>query len=187
MHCRRFLQQPLTRRDMLATAANGFGLMALSALRGDAFANGVTNPLLPRPSHFAAKAKSVIFLFMDGGPSQMDTFDPKPRLDRDHGKPIQAKIQPTQFNNVGTVLKSPWKFRQYGRSGIPVSDLFPNVATCVDDMAIVRSMVANFSEHTAANYFMHTGSGLQGQAQRGLVGHLRPGQREPTTSPGSWS
>ncbi len=170
MHCRRFLQRPLTRRDMLATAANGFGLMAMSALWGQsrpAHAAGVSNPLMPRPSHFAAKARSVIFLFMDGGPSQMDTFDPKPRLDREHGKPIQAKVQPTQFNNVGTVLKSPWKFRQYGQSGIPVSDLFPNVATCVDDMAIVRSMVANFSEHTTANYFMHTGSGLQGRPSAG--------------------
>ena len=97
----------------------------------------------------------------------MDTFDPKPRLDREHGQPIKAKVQPTQFNNVGTVLKSPWKFRQYGQSGIPVSSLFPNVATCVDDMAIVRSMTANFSEHTTANYFMHTGSGLQGRPSAG--------------------
>ena len=78
-----------------------------------------------KPSHYPAKARSVIFLFMDGGPSQMDTFDPKPRLDREHGQPIKVKTHPTQFNNVGNVLKSPWKFRQYGKSGIPVSDLFP--------------------------------------------------------------
>jgi hypothetical protein len=76
-------------------------------------------------------------------------------------------VQPTQFNDVGTVLRSPWPFRQRGQSGIPVSDLFPRVAACVDDLAIIRSMVSNFSEHTAANYFMHTGSGFQGRPSHG--------------------
>ena len=157
---------------MLARSANGFGLVALASLRGDAKSSRAetpirNDPLAPKPSHFPAKARSVIFLFMDGGPSQMDTFDPKPRLDREHGEPIKVKVHPTQFNNVGTVLKSPWKFRNYGQSGIPVSDLFPNVGQCVDEMAIVRSMVANFSEHTTANYFMHTGSGLQGRPSHG--------------------
>jgi hypothetical protein len=104
---------------------------------------------------------------MDGGPSQVDTFDPKPRLDREHGEPIKVKTHPTQFNNVGTVLRSPWKFHRYGESGIPVSDLFPNVARCVDNLAIVRSMVSNFSEHTSANYFLHTGNGLQGRPSHG--------------------
>ena len=109
----------------------------------------------------------MIFLFMDGGPSQVDTFDPKPRLDREHGQPIKVKTHPTQFNNVGNVLECPWKFRNYGESGIPVSDLFPHVGQCVDDLAIIRSMVSNFSEHTNANYFMHTGSGLQGRPSHG--------------------
>jgi len=109
----------------------------------------------------------VIFLYMDGGPSQVDTFDPKPRLDREHGQPIKTKTHPTQFNNVGNVLKCPWRFRQYGESGIPVSDLFPHVARRVDDLAIVRSVVSNFSEHTNANYFLHTGSGLQGRPSHG--------------------
>ncbi len=109
----------------------------------------------------------MIFLFMDGGPSQVDTFDPKPRLDREHGQPIKVKTHPTQFNNVGNVLACPWKFRRYGESGIPVSDLFPRVGQCVDDMAIVRSMVSNFSEHTNANYFLHTGNGLQGRPSQG--------------------
>ena len=171
MHCRRFQTAPMTRRDMLAQSANGFGAMALAALWGNSKSTLADtsrhDPLSPRPSHFPAKAKNVIFLFMDGGPSQVDTFDPKPLLDREHGKPIKAKVQPTQFNDVGMVLKSPWKFRNYGQSGIPVSDLFPNLGRCVDDMAIVRSMVANFSEHTAANYFMHSGSGLQGRPSAG--------------------
>jgi hypothetical protein len=117
--------------------------------------------------HFPAKARSVIFLYMDGGPSHMDTFDPKPRLDREHGQPIKVKTHPTQFNDVGNVLKSPWSFKRYGQSGIPVSSLFPNVARWVDELAIVRSMVSNFSEHTNANYFLHTGSGLQGRPSHG--------------------
>jgi hypothetical protein len=104
---------------------------------------------------------------MDGGPSQVDTFDPKPRLEREHGQPIKVKTHPTQFNNVGNVLACPWKFRKYGESGIPVSDLFPNVARRVDDLAIIRSMVSSFSEHTSANYFLHTGSGLQGRPSHG--------------------
>ncbi len=172
MHCRRFLPEGLNRREMLLRSANGFGALALASLLGDraygeSLRSVTDDPLAPRPTHFEPKAKAVIFLFMDGGPSQVDTFDPKPRLDREHGHPIQAKVQPTQFNNVGNVLRSPWKFRQYGQSGIPVSDLFPHTAQCVDDMAIIRSMVSNFSEHTAANYFMHTGSGLQGRPSAG--------------------
>jgi hypothetical protein len=169
MQCRRFLDPPTSRRAMLARCAQGFGAVALASLLGERASGEVSTPgpLAPRPPHFAARARSVIFLYMDGGPSQMDTFDPKPRLDREHGTPIRVKTHPTQFNNVGNVLKSPWKFRKYGASGIPVSDLFPAVAGCVDDLAIVRSMVSNFSEHTGGNYFLHTGSGLQGRPSHG--------------------
>jgi hypothetical protein len=155
---------------MLLRCANGFGAAALAGLLGDSAFGAepsVKDPLAPRPPHFKARATSVIFLFMDGGPSQVDTFDPKPRLDREHGQPIKAKVQPTQFNNVGTVLKSPWPFRKYGQSGIPVSALFPHVATCVDDLAVVRSVVSNFSEHTNANYFLHSGHGQQGRPSMG--------------------
>ena len=127
----------------------------------------VGNPFAPRPTHFAPKAKRVIFLYMDGGPSQVDTFDPKPRLDKEHGQPIGMKIPKTQFDNVGTVMKSPWAFNQYGESGAWVSDLFPHVAESVDDLCIVRSMVAEFPEHTTGNYFLHTGFGLQGRPSMG--------------------
>jgi hypothetical protein len=151
---------------MLLRCANGFGAVAFAGLfASEACATG--NPLAPRPTHHRARARSVIFLYMDGGPSQMDTFDPKPRLDREHGQPIRTRVEPTQFNNVGMVLKSPWRFRRYGASGIPVSDLFPHVAGCVDDLAIVRSVVSNFSEHTNANYFLHTGHGQQGRPSMG--------------------
>ncbi len=169
MHCRRYRPRPLSRRDMLAQCANGFGAVALAALvheqgLGQAPAS---NPLAPRRPHFAAKAKNVIFLYMDGGPSQLDTFDPKPRLDREHGQPPRFRVEPTQFNNNGNVMKCPWRFRQYGQSGIPVSDLFPYTAQCVDDLAIVRSVVSNFSEHTNANYFLHSGHGQQGRPSMG--------------------
>lgn len=173
MHCGRFQPRPVSRRDMLARCANGFGAVALASLCQDpAFGLEPTagqghSPFEVKPSHFPAKAKNVIFLFMDGGPAQMDTFDPKPRLTKENGQPIKVKVEPTQFNNVGNVLGSPWKFNQYGQSGIPVSDLFPNVATCVDDMAIIRSMVSNFPEHTNANYFIHSGHGQQGRPSMG--------------------
>lgn len=171
MHCKRFVNTPLSRRDMLLRCANGFGAQALSALLDDpAYGADVSrdkDPFAPRPPHFKAKATSVIFLFMDGGPSQVDTFDPKPRLAAEHGQPIKMKVPPTQFNNVGKVLQSPWAFQKYGQSGISVSELFPNVATCVDDLAVIRSMVSNFSEHTNANYFIHSGHGQQGRPSMG--------------------
>jgi hypothetical protein len=181
MHCRRYVPPPLNRRELLVQCAGGFGALALAALlrepsfgaaMGDAPAEPAdggarSDPLAPRPGHFPPKARSVIFLYMDGGPSQVDTFDPKPRLDREHGQPIKVKTHPTQFNNVGNVLRCPWPFRRYGESGIPVSDLFPHVGRCVDDLAVIRSVVSSFSEHTNANYFLHTGSGLQGRPSHG--------------------
>ncbi len=152
-------------------AANGFGAVALSALLcEDGFAAPVgasNDPAAARPSHLAARAKHVIFLYMDGGPSQVDTFDPKPRLDRENGQPFKMKVQPTQFDNVGTTLKSPWKFRKRGASGIDVSDLLPHIARCADELCVVRSMTSQFSEHTNANYFLHTGLGLQGRPSMG--------------------
>ncbi len=152
-----------SRREMLCRCANGFGALAFAAMLGRA----AEDPLKPKPPHFKAKAKSVIFLFMDGGPSQMDTFDPKPRLIADHGKPIPIKPPTTVFNISDRLLGSPFAFRQHGQSGAWVSELFPHVAGCVDDLCIIRSMVADHSEHTAANYFMHSGSGFQGRPSMG--------------------
>src|SRR5580693_2289398 len=164
------LGRSLSRRALLQRAAGGFGAVALSALLCDeafAEAGGSADPLEARPSHFPARAKRVIFLYMDGGPSQVDTFDPKPRLDREHGLPFKMKVQPTQFDNVGTTLKSPWKFRKRGQSGLDVSDLLPNIARCADDLCVVRSMTSQFSEHTNANYFLHTGLGQIGRPSMG--------------------
>ena len=178
MHCGRFISPSLTRRDMLARCAGGFGAVALAALSADPVfgASPATapttsptdvSPLAPRKPHFKAKAKNVIFLYMDGGPSQVDTFDPKPLLTEEHGQPFKMKMEPTQFNNNGNTLGSPWKFKPGGKSGLPVSDLFPFVRECVDDLAVVRSMTSNFSEHTDANYFLHTGTAMQGRPSMG--------------------
>jgi hypothetical protein len=157
-----------TRREMLCRCANGFGGLALAyLLAGKQQAQAAENPLAPRPPHYRPKAKSVIFLFMDGGPSQMDTFDPKPRLRQDHGRPIPMKTPTTVFNIGDKVLGSPFEFRRHGQSGTPVSSLFPHVAECVDKLTIVRSMVSDHSEHTAANYFIHSGSGFQGRPSMG--------------------
>jgi len=159
---------PLSRREMLLRSANGFGAAALAALFAEDEARGAEpSPFAPKKPHFPAKATSVIFLFMDGGPSQIDTFDPKPLLEKYHGKPFPSKVEPTQFNNVGNTLASPWKFHKSGKCGLPVSDLFPHVATCIDDLCVIRSMVANFSEHTNANYFIHSGHGQQGRPSVG--------------------
>lgn len=172
-HCQRFRPLPHSRRELLQTAACGFGSVAMAHLLGGSLsaAEGGSSQrnheLGTKPTHFPPKAMSVIFLYMDGGVSQVDSFDPKPLLTEQHGKPFPTKIEPTQFNNIGNTLASPWKFQQYGESGIPVSDLFPETAKHVDDMAVIRSMTSGFPEHTNANYFLHTGSGLQGRPSMG--------------------
>ena len=179
MHSMNLSLPGISRREMLWRCANGFGGLALSCLLAEKqglAADGSTNPLAPRVTHHQPKAKSVIFLFMDGGPSQMDTFDPKPRLQKESGQPIKMETPATVFNISKMVLGSPFSFKRFGQSGAAVSELFPHLATCVDDMAFVRSMVADHSEHTAANYFMHSGFRLSGPAQLGVLGDLRSGK-----------
>jgi hypothetical protein len=168
--CHRYRPLPLDRRSFLRQAGCGFGALALAALAAEgevSLGEERRDPLSPKMTHFPAKAKNVIFLYMDGGPSQVDTFDPKPRLNDEHGKPFAMKIEPTQFNNNGSTFGCPWKFQKHGDSGIPVSDLFPNVAKHVDELAVIRSMTSEFPEHTSANYFLHTGTGIQGRPSMG--------------------
>ncbi len=166
------MKRPLSRRALLAGAANGFGALALRGLFSQpAFASrSLAGPLAPKPPHARPRAKSVIFLFMEGAVSQVDSFDHKPMLEKHHGKdPRQAigKIEKTQFENIGTVLKSPWAFSQHGQSGLWISDLFPHVARQADDLCVLRSMTSAFPEHTSANYFLHSGLGLQGRPSMG--------------------
>ncbi len=169
---------PLSRRALLTRTANGFGALAAGALFGStASAAGVGldarraldggGPFTPRAPHFPARAKNVIFLYMDGGPAQMDTFDPKPELERWAGKPIPVDTPPTQFNNIGTVLPSYWEFKPGGESGLMISDLFPELRKQADKLCVVRSMTNKFPEHTAANYLLHTGHNPAGRPSVG--------------------
>ena len=152
---------------MLARCANGFGGIAMASMLANEANAKPTNPLAPKKPHFAPKAKSIIFLYMDGGPASMDTFDPKPRLTKENGKPFGLKMEATQFNSRGNTLGSPWKFQHYGQAGIPISDLFPYVAKQADKLCVIRSMTSNFSEHTNGNYFLHTGFGQVGRPSMG--------------------
>ena len=161
------MPRPMSRREMLGRCATGFGAVALSSLLTDPAYGKAKSPFAPRKPHHDAKAKSVIFLYMDGGVSQVDSFDYKPRLEKDNGKPFSAKINPTQFDNIGKTLKSPWNFKQYGQSGLNVSDLFPHVGEMADELCVVRSMTSKFSEHNSANFFLHTGFGVQGRPSMG--------------------
>ena len=164
-HCRRFRDRGVTRREMLSSCLSGFGAMAAAAMLGDRALAGAVG--LAGGTHHRPRATRVIFLYMDGGPSQMDTFDPKPRLVEEHGRPFGMAMEPTQFNDNGSTLAGPWAFRPGGTCGTPVSDLFPHVRERADELLVVRSMTSQFSEHTNANYFLHTGAGLAGRPSMG--------------------
>ena len=149
---------PSSRREMLRQSCAGFGMLALHGLLDSEASAASVNPLTAKQPHFPAKAKRVIFLLMKGGPSQVDTFDPKPLLDRDHGKPPPFALPRVTFAKTGNLLRSPWKFRQYGQSGLPVSDLFPHVGQCADELCVIRSMHGTNPAHGGALLKLHTGS-----------------------------
>ncbi len=150
-----------SRRQILKTSAIGFGHLAFTALLQHTTLTNVVAGGMPSAQsqpHFAARAKRIVFLFMKGGPSHVDTFDPKPMLDRDDGKPLPFDLPRVTFAKQGNLLKSPWRFRQYGESGLPVSDLFPHVAQHVDDLCILRSVHGTNPAHGGALLKIHTGS-----------------------------
>ena len=146
----------ISRRQLLQTSAMGFGNLALATLLGDEAA--AANSLATHATHFPARAKRVIFLFMKGGPSHLDTFDYKPQLQKDDGKALPFDKPRVQFAPTGNLLASPWRFRKYGQSGIEVSDLFPHVAECVDDLCILNSVHGTNAAHGGAVLKLHTGS-----------------------------
>jgi Protein of unknown function (DUF1501) len=156
-----------SRRSWLARTSTGFGLTALASLLAD---SGIAteNGLARKPK---ARAKNVIFCYMSGGVSQVDSFDPKPLLEKEAGRAMPLPIARTQFNNNGNLLPSPWKFQKYGESGLPVSELFPHLGKCADDLCVVRSMTAKFSEHAQGNFFMHTGLPFLGYPSAGAWIH----------------
>jgi hypothetical protein len=154
----------MSRREMLRYCANGFGMLGAAALLAQeagaaAMGGGVVsaNPLAPRSPMYMPRAKRVIFLFMSGGPSHVDTFDPKPRLLQDNGKPLPFPKPTLERTKTGNLLASPFAFKKHGQSGIDVSELFPHVAGCVDDLCVIRSMVADNINHNGACLQMNTG------------------------------
>ena len=167
---------PLTRRELLARVGTGFGALALGGLMAEAGELGIgaargagrTTPLAARPPQFAPKARRVIHLFMNGGPSQVDTFDPKPALTKYAGKPLPNPL--ATENKTGAAFASPFKFKRYGRSGIEVSEIFDRVGGCIDDICVVRSMHADVPNHLPSLLLMNCGEA-----------------RQPRPSLGSWA
>ena len=165
--------QPRTRREALRTMGAGFGMMAFASLVGTSMLEASSGVLssaggpVPRPD-FKPRAKNVIFLFMNGGVSQVDTFDPKPTLEKYHGQPLPAGEIKTE-RRTGALMKSPFSFRRYGESGLEVSELFPHVGACADDICVIRSMYTDIPNHEPSLLMMNTG-------------HIQPGR----PSLGSW-
>jgi hypothetical protein len=162
----------VSRRDFLFRAGEGIGGLALAyllnqegllAATGCESAAGVTSPYSPKPPHFKPRAKNVISLFMCGGVSHLDTFDPKPALDKYHGQPLPGEkdIQ-VQQGYPGPIMRSPYKFQKYGKSGIDVSELFPHIATMVDDIALIRSAVGRSNDHSISHFEWNTGALIPG-------------------------
>lgn len=152
-----------SRRDILSRASNGFGLTALAGCLGLERARG--NERVP---HLRPRAKHVIFCYMSGGVSHLDTFDPKPILRQLHGKPMPVKVERTQFNNNGAIFGSPFDFQPGGECDTPISDLFPHLrAHCADDLAVIRSMTSPVNEHAQGNFFFHTGFPFIGHPSAG--------------------
>ncbi len=146
----------LSRRQLLQSSSIGFGWLALADMLSRAEGRG--DPLAPKRPHFPPKAKRVIFLFMHGGPSQVDTFDYKPKLEEYDGKPLPFPKPRVVSSPTGNLLRSPWKFQRYGQSGAWVSELFPHIAKSVDDLCFIKSMYGSNSRHGGALLELHTGS-----------------------------
>jgi hypothetical protein len=141
-----------SRRELLSRCSLGFGALAFQGLASGA----------ARKPHFPPKARNVIFCYMSGGVSHIDSFDPKPRLTKEAGQPMPFPIERTMFNQNGNIMPSPWEFKQYGQSGIPVSALFPHMGSIADDICVIRSMTVKFMEHAQANFYYHCGQPFTG-------------------------
>lgn len=152
-----------SRREMLLRTSTGFGSVALASLMAEQCTAVEANPKL----HFQPKAKRVIFCYMAGGASHIDTFDPKPKLKELHGQPMPVNVERTQFNRNGNIMASPFGFLPSGESGIEISDILPNIAREADSLAVVRSMTSPVNEHAQGNYFLHTGFPFLGHPTAG--------------------
>ncbi|MFN7922908.1 MAG: DUF1501 domain-containing protein [Bryobacteraceae bacterium] len=142
----------LSRREVLSRVSTGFGSLALNGLLAAD----------THISHFKPRVKAVIFCYMSGGVSHIDSFDPKPQLAKDAGKPAPFKVERTMFNDNGFIMPSPWEFRRYGKSGLEVSDIFHHMGGIADDICVIRSMTVKFMEHAQANFYYHAGQPFTG-------------------------
>ncbi|HMY76401.1 MAG TPA: DUF1501 domain-containing protein, partial [Blastocatellia bacterium] len=158
---------PMTRRELIFNAGAGFSGLALTSLLDRDGLLAATpessdtkdvNPLAPKPAHFNAKAKSVIFLFMYGGPSQVDLFDPKPLLTKNHGKPLPNLDKLETFNKNGNLMASPYKFKKYGHGGVDISELYSNLGSVADDLCVIRSLYCLSNNHSPAIFQMNSGN-----------------------------
>ena len=159
----------VSRRQMLNRSAVGFGGLALKGLlSGECLADSdLSHPRAPRLPHFVPRAKLVIFLFMLGGPSHIDLFDPKPRLDRDDGKPLPLKRARLQNAKRGNLMRSPWSFKRYGDSGIPMSRLWRHLPDVADELCMIRSMWCDNNNHPQGTRSMLTGKIFLGRPTLG--------------------
>lgn len=201
---------PFSRRKLLEKVGGGVGVLGLaSVLSSQAKADGpvenasfnsANNPLAAKPSHFPAKAKRIIYLWMNGAPSQVDTFDPKPSLEKYAGQRPDSTTKLTTENATGGLMPSPFKFNQCGQSGIEISELFPHLSQCADDLCVIRSMHTDVPVHESSNWMMFTGSiqpvrpsygswllyGL-GTVNQNLPGFVVLGEGQPVNGPSNWS
>src|SRR5215218_9667776 len=156
-------RNPVTRREALCTMGRGFGMLAFAGMVGDSL-NAAAR--LPDGLHHPARAKHVIFLFMNGGLSQVDSFDPKPMLEKYHGQPLPGGSVATE-RKTGSLMKSPFSFTRYGKSGLEVSELFPHVGACADDICLIRSMHTDIPNHEPSMLMMNTGHSQVGRPSIG--------------------
>ncbi len=200
---------PISRRELLARGTHGVGMLGLAALlsqegRGDDTSGkpsaDLNNPLAVRPTHFVPKAKRIIHLWMNGAPSQVDTFDPKPSLEKYAGQRPDSTTKLTTENGTGGLMPSPFKFSKCGESGIEISELFPHLAKSADDLCVIRSMHTDVPVHESSNWMMFTGSiqpvrpsygswllyGL-GTVNQNLPGFVVLGEGQPVNGPSNWS
>src|SRR6202049_1308799 len=174
--------RPLTRREALAKVGGGFGLLALANMVNRSMANaapaegGGLPGALPQ-LHFKPRAKRVIFLFMNGGMSHVDTFDPKPMLEKYDGQPLPGGAILTQ-RKTGNLMKSPFKFARYGKADTEVSELWQNVGGISEEICVIRSMYADIPNHEPCMCLMNTGAKIIGRPSMGFLDHLWSGERE---------
>ncbi|HVW01746.1 MAG TPA: DUF1501 domain-containing protein, partial [Planctomycetaceae bacterium] len=198
----------LSRRELLSRMGAGFGSLGLASVLAQAGLTGTAhaapaaggNPLAPKAPHFPPRAKAVIHLFMNGGPSQVDTFDPKPALEKYAGQEPPKDLVNTMRRSKGKLMPSPFKFAKYGESGVDVSELFPNIARCIDDICVIRSMNTNLPNHEPSFLMMNSGEtqptrpcmgswityGL-GSENQNLPGYVVLCPGAPTVGPQLWS